>query len=368
MGLLKLSKPHFTKTLLEVALAASFFTSQTLLADDTDWHPYGLIDSFNVSESMAITQLDGGKGQFYSGGKRAFTSNWLEAGVTYRGWSLGALYRYEQSYRYSSDFADFYYAVSQENPLTSNRDYQLNLTAERWRGSGLRLAYQLTWTENHQVQLGASLFNADNLSYGTIDGYANSPTPKTYNYQANVNYRYEQDELFGRSTRQESQGRGYAVDLKAIGQFDNGIRYQVWLRDALGSIDWGSTLNTTAVATSKVVSYTSDGYLQVAPVLSGREGASSFTQSLSPWINASLSVPLSASFDGILAYQEHYAYGQKGLGLATKALFDRTSLVVFPEQSIVNLGIEQGHWRFGIASDTFNLNDARSFWLTVGYR
>lgn len=365
---MKASKRHFTKTLLEVALAASFFTSQTLLANDTDWHPYVLIDSFNVSESMAITQLDGGKGQFHRGGERAFTSNWSEMGVTYRGWSLGVLYRYEQSYRYSSDFADFYYAISQENPLTSNRDYQLNLAAERWRGSGLRLAYQFAWADNHQLQLGASLFNADNLSYGTINGYANSPTSKTYNYQADVNYRYEQDELFGRTTRQESQGRGYALDLKATGQLNNGIRYQLWLRDALGSIDWGSTLKTTAVATSKVVSYTPDGYLQVAPVLSGREGVSNFTQSLSPWINANLSVPLSNDFDAILAYQEHYTYGQKGIGLATKALFDRTSLVVFPEQSLVNLGIEQGRWRFGVASDAINIDEARSFWLTMGYR
>ncbi|HQT05206.1 MAG: hypothetical protein B7X52_05095 [Thiotrichales bacterium 34-46-19] len=365
---MKASKVQFGLTLLEVALAASFFSSQTLLAKDTEWHPYLLIDSFNMSESMAITQLDGGKGEFHSGGERAFTSNWLEIGVTYRDWSLGALYRYEQSYRYSSDFADFYYAISQENPLTSNRNYQLNLAAERWRGSGLRLAYQFAWTDHHQLQLGASLFNADNLSYGTIDGYANSPTPKTYNYQANVNYRYEQDELFGRTTRQESQGRGYALDLKASGQFNNGVRYQLWLRDALGSIDWGRTLKTTAVATSKVVSYTPDGYLQVAPVLSGREGASNFTQSLSPWINASLSVPLSNHFDAILAYQEHYAYGQKGIGLATKALFDRTSLVIFPEQSLVNLGIEQGHWRFGVASDAINLDEARSFWLTLGYR
>lgn len=365
MVLLKASKVQFGLTLLEVALAASFFSVNP--ASASDWSAYGVLDSLSRSDSIAITQLDKGSGRYYDGGKQAFTSNWLEVGARYQQWSLGALYRYEQNYRYSSDFADFYYAISQENALPVGRDYQLNLHAETWRATGLRAAYE--WDlQDHRLQLGASLFNADNLSYGDIVGNASANSDKTYQYQANVNYRYEQDQLFGRTDRLDGNGRGYSLDFRLSGKFNWGGSYDLWVRDALGEINWGNTLQTTAQATSRVKSYSADGYLQVAPNLSGRETSSSFTQSLSPWIKTNLNAPLSERWSGILAYQEHYGYGMTGIGIATNLLFKQTSVIYYPTQALINLGVEQGHWRWGIASDAIDVNEARSFWLTLSYR
>lgn len=368
MVLLKASKVQFGLTLLEVALAASFFSVNP--ASASDWSAYGVLDSLSRSDSMAITQLDKGSGRYYNGGKQAFTSNWLEVGARYQQWSLGALYRYEQNYRYSSDFADFYYAISQENALPVGRNYQLKLHAETWRATGLRAAYE--WDlQNHRLQLGASLFNADNLSYGDIVGNASANSDKTYQYQANVNYRYEQDQLFGRTDRLDGNGRGYSLDFRLSGKFNWGGSYDLWVRDALGEINWGNTLQTTVKGSSVRNCSLFDG----CPQNTGSEyggnsplSGNAFTQSLSPWVKAQFNAPLSERWSGILAYQEHYGYGMTGIGIATNLLFKQTSVIYYPTQALINLGVEQGHWRWGIASDAIDVNEARSFWLTLSYR
>jgi hypothetical protein len=351
---------------LGAAFAASFFMAQTAHADDS-WQPYFLLDSMTLSESVSIVHLGDGKGNFNPSGQRAFTSNWLEAGVRLtNAWQLGLLTRYEQSYHYSQDFAEFYHLTSQNITFPVGKSYQLDFAAQAWRGTGARLSYQLNLGQ-HVLGIGGSLFNTDNLTNGQITGAGSALSDKTYHYQVNVDYQYESDKLFGRTDGAAPTGRGYALDLSLQGQGD-WASYNIWVRDALGHIDWGNTPRTTATASPAVSSYDANGYLQVTPVLSGKEYASQYSQALSPWIDANVRMPISESMALQAAYREHYGYGQTGVGIWTKVVADGIGFLLYPESKTLSMQLRSGHWQYSLACDNPNPDQANQFWLTVGYR
>lgn len=352
--------------LIRAAFAASFFMAQTAHADDS-WQPYFLLDSMTLSESVSIVHLGDGKGNFNPSGQRAFTSNWLEAGVRLtNGWQLGLLNRYEQSYHYSQDFAEFYHLTSQNMTLPVGKSYQLDFAAQAWRGTGARLSYQLTLGQ-HSLGVGGSIFNTDTLTNGHITGNGSALSDKTYHYQVNVDYQYESDKLFGRTDGATPTGRGYALDLSLQGRSD-WASYNLWVRDALGHIDWENTPRTTATASPAVSSYDANGYLQVTPVLSGKEYASQYSQALSPWIDANVRMPISESMALQAAYREHYGYGQAGVGIWTKVAADGIGFLLYPESKTLSMQLRSGHWQYGLACDNPNPDQANQFWLTVGYR
>lgn len=333
--------------------------------------PYVEIDSFFSSDPIALDAISNDwEGEYHPNGEKQTASIWLESGFRKNDWSFGALYREEHQLSFSSDTADLYYTVANNQELNQDRPYNIDLDAYRFRGFGARLAKQFQANNKLKFSLGTSLFSASNLLDGRLSGSATANAAENYQYQFDVDYSYSEDLLFNRPSTDTPTGIGLALDLDLQWTPNQQTQISLKVKDLAGAIRWKDVPFTEAQADSNTATVNADGFSSVNPILSGFEGDhSSYTQRLKPSADLMAKYQLQNSSYTTSAKIKHInGFNLFALGGSRDIMGSTLSLHYWPQVDTLETGYQGKHLGFSFGIDNLDLSDAQTLWLTLKYQ
>ena len=355
---------HLTQLLSALLLSVS----TSVFADPLK--PYFQTDTFLLSEPVSIDAArNQWQGDYHTGGDKQIASVRVESGIKKGHWSVGLLYREENRLNFSSDTADLYYAVENEADLDTNRRYELDLNAYRFRGLGVSLGRDFNPRDNLRISAGASLFSASHLLEGNISGSALANSDDEYEYLFNVDYNYNEDLLFERKNIDEPTGVGLALDLGMVWKPNKRLQVSADFKDLAGAIFWKDVPYTTATANSDTVQVDENGFTQVNPVLSGKEGyLDSYKQTLKP--SADLKIDYQLNNPNYIASVKTKHYEDLNLfavGGSRAVANGKLALHYWPQIQTLEANYQGKRVGLSLGLDKLDLSEARAFWLSLSF-
>lgn len=330
--------------------------------------PYLALESESYGGPVSVWgALQGWRGD-YRDDDREWTRNWFEVGAKFDHWSLGLLYRYEMSLRFSMNAAQLYYRLANHLPLSQSTPYQVSVSADGFAAEGIRAAFRLNPLYSLNTMVGLSVFNASHLQYGTLSGIATAVSPKDYNYNARVDYRYSKDKLFGFSATAPN-GYGFAVDLSVGGYYNDWFDWRCRVRDLLGLIHWRNVPHTVATASSQQKQYDSQGYVHVDPLVSGQRSVDrSFNQILHPKLETDVTFLRQYNWRPQLSMQRLYGMTLYGVGFTTKISNTGFAFNFWPQSRTIKLRLSRKSWHFGLGltPGSAGWHQTQTLWLSLG--
>jgi len=328
-----------------------------------DWSGYVRAEAMAYSEPVAIEPALGDWDGRYSGGDRQWAHIWAEAGVRNERWSAGVLYRREVDLRFSEDTAELYHRIQNGLDLPPGRRYELALSGYHFELSGARITRHFTLHPQLALTLGAALFKADGLQHARLQGTATALSEREYSYEGHVDYAYDNDLLFDRSSDAPS-GYGASLDFALRWHQPGALLVNLTVIDALGVIRWRDVPVTEADVQSEQTGIGEDGFVEVKPVLSGRESyRHRFDQKLKTRGQLSASAAVTGAFwaDAELMCRPHaclYGVGASAHGVR---------LLYWPQFDGIGLKIQRGRVVIDLTADAIELSKANAMFIAIGY-
>lgn len=249
-------------------------------------------ESFSYSEASPVTAyVDFLIGPAPEGGDTAFSRNKVEAGIGYKGLEFSVLHRNDYNISFTPDAAQFAYLNKNRKNIPLNHEYDVDVWANQYQMSGIKIGYQLPLATNFRLVMAYSHL------YGTeaVSGYLGKSEDgedgvikmverevagrnrKVLDGTLYADYFYTDDPLFQRETR-APVGQGYAVDLGFNWHVTENLLVEAIIQDVAGEMRWDDMPYTVAKATSEVIVVGEDGFLEANPSFEGVEDYGDFTQ------------------------------------------------------------------------------------------
>lgn len=239
-------------------------------AAQAEWRPYFLSEAFARSEPISVMDaVDNWKGD-YEGGERQYLWSRFEAGVKSDHWGMGLQYRRDYGLKFTSDTAELYGAVRNDENLEAGRVYDVDLDANIIETTGLRFSWHDLMLPTLKTEFGLTLLRSHYMIDGTLTGQATATSNKSYTYSAWADYAYTEDVLFGREVGPQT-GYGFSLDAHVDWQFQPQWRMDLQLRDLPGWVWWDDLPYTQATAQSKRTHTDGNGFTHWDPLVSGYE-------------------------------------------------------------------------------------------------
>jgi len=330
--------------------------------------PFITFDTFLHSDSSSLDALDNHwQGAYTAGGKNQAASLWFEVGIKKNQWSFSSLYREEHELEYHFDTADLYNGLENERTLEIGRQYRIALTAKRFRAKGLRIAYQAQPLNTLQFTLGGSLLYTSKLLDGSLTGFATANSANDYDYNASIDYHYDEDVLLDRSGTSAPTGIGMAIDISAQWDINQQAQLSATIKDLVGLIRWKNAPFTQAQLTSDVKTISSDGFIEVEPALSGIEGTDKhFTQSLNAYGTLDLRYRLKNSQKTVLIKSRHYHnFSHLGLGGEMALGKHQLGLAFWLQTHVIEAMYHTKNHAITLGIDDINFSKTQTLWVSV---
>ncbi len=330
---------------------------------DAQRQGYFHAESFSFSEPVPIRGYFSDWHSPFNGGERALTHNTVEGAISQGPCELGLVARYDYEMRFTRDTADLYYHIENRLPLDPGRHYAIDLEAEHFSATGLRLGYRLTPHPDFNIGLGLTYLNGHQLIDGSLSGGATALSVNDYDFNLGVDYRYSEDRLFKRNVSAPS-GQGYSVDLQ-LDWHPGDWRTHLHITDLLARLYWNHAPFTTATATSDTKSFDSNGYVVILPTLSGVEGNHRFVQKLPlrALLDAQYSLGVNFSALGQIYYTRLKTFVQAGAGY--RLMSGQIQALFNPDTHATTLGFATSAWGISVTSDRFQPHAAHTLGLDL---
>ncbi|MEK6750607.1 MAG: hypothetical protein AABY83_15615 [Pseudomonadota bacterium] len=206
---------------------------------------------------------------------------WNEAGITYAGWSLGALHRYDARVRYTSDTLEFMKNIKTQQPLTVGRQYNILLDINHFEAHGVRASYSFGDNSIWRVTVGGAYLRLDYLVSGKLVGHVVPTSDKAYDFSFDVDYFYSKDSLFDRPVAAPS-GAAYTTDFSLFWRINEPLVVRAEIIDLYAKLHWPAAPHTVATGNSATKNFDANGYQYFAPAINGRESTEAYDQPLTP--------------------------------------------------------------------------------------
>lgn len=331
---------------------------------------FGGFSSTLVSEPEPIRATLKDWGQEFQGGGRQWGLARLEAGVRLdSGVELSLFARALADLRLNDEAAEFYGRISRKERLQPGEQVPVQVRVNGFTGHGLRLGYRYHY-DAWRAGVGLSVFRANHLMAGTLDGQFTAIDDSDYNFDAEVDYVYYRDVIFGRPSVQEAAGLGAGLDMFLSGWVGESWYWSFRAEDLWARIHWEDAPYTVAEASTNQKSYDDNGYAVFAPLFSGVEGyRERFVQELDARYYGTLRYRRDA-WSAEIRGQHQFGYGYVGVGLGHRIGDDLSVTGLFwPQYSQLGIEVAYERWVGTLALDRLSLSGAQalSFAVTYGY-
>lgn len=365
------SRLSFNKTLFLSSLL--LMSSARVLGGENV--PSFLIESYSYSEIAPIKQVLGDlKGPNVRDGNIAFTTNLIEFGVSTKfdngkgGFTYALFSRYDYSLTFTSDTAKLIYAEKNDVELEENQHFDIDLTANHLRASGIKIGYLGDVSSDFSFQINVSYLYANALTDGRLWGDVDTGDELDGSVSGGLflDYLYSDDALFNREPS-GIKGQGYSVDVKLLWDYSSKLHFEVDLKDVSSRIYWRDQHHTTAIASPDTIRYDDSGRLNVRPALTWIEREKNHQQHLPRQIYLLSRYQLSGG--GAVEYVRYIYDGEAfdRVGIR-RQIADNVMLSSFydTDTKAFNLGVKTQYFHVAITSDSFKLKKAFSFGFTFG--
>jgi len=251
-----------------------YVNTQTLLANDA-FSLSGLFDHFH--------------GRFYTKNADYLSVGDIryDVGSYIDGWGyIGYTYRKEAVIETSPDTMILVNQASNDLDLTPNKTYELDLTLEGFEVHGITFANTIPLFQKNgwDIRLGfaAELLYGTEAQHGSVNGEARASSEKDYNFSMHSLYLYTDNYLYDLDVNRV-KSYGYTTHLSLYARY-NQFSFSIIANDLYGKLYWKNLPYSDVNLASENKSYDENGYVQYAPVISGVERTTNFTQTLmSKW-------------------------------------------------------------------------------------
>jgi hypothetical protein len=278
--------------------------------------------------------------------------------------------RYEWFTKYSGDTMDLYGRTTNGLDLENLRHYQIDLSAQHFNASGLRLGYTQSLGQFAFYAAGSLLSGSDMMA-GTISGDAllNSTCGDSfdcYTGDLELDYFYSEDAIFGRKTSKPRSVYGYTFD---VGASWTNERWHVsgFIQDVFSEIAWENAPYTTANATTATVEE-KNGKVKLNPVITGYEGNDYFLQSLPKKYSSTIAFAVTprstVHIDGFHSYGA--TVGNIGYLFAKHQML--WGAKYYPLQQVLGASIAHKYFSISAAANPFDLNSSEIIELSASFR
>ena len=361
----------YNERFLPLIFLIFIFLPQSSYADEYPVQPYFIMDSFSYSETVSIeSTLHGWKGDDFHSGKRQWSWNWVELGVQYQHWGLGLVKRYDYDLRFSKETSEFYWLVANKKDLSTGTQYDIDLQVNVLHSSGIRLSYFNSIKNFFNYRIGLAYLQADYMLDGQLKGNATADSESSldYDFDANLDYHYIEDDLFDRVV-DKPKGKGFALDVEFSYQVTPNIHWQFQVRDLLTRIYWWDSPYTLGKATSDRKEYDDNGYVSFNPVLTGFERITDvYVQKLDPrWYNK-INYQLTANYAAVLQHRYQYGHALFSLGGDYKLNnANHLGISYWPINQALEVNWNYHKLKLTVVADGVELSEVNTLWFSFSY-
>jgi hypothetical protein len=329
--------------------------------------PYFKVDSLFYSEPIAVKAITGNWHAPLHSGDTAFTTDKIEIGIAWDGWSIGTLYRYDYFFNFTPETAELVHSSKNKIELKPGRHYSLALNANGLRTRGIKLAREIRIDQGLSVSAGVSLLEGVKFINGGISGNAVATAVKDYDVNFQVDYTYSKDTLFDRIAT-PPKGKGYSLDLDANWQPTRSLKVSLAWLDLLGMVKWFDAPFTKATGNTDNKAYDENGYVIYNPVVTGIESNRDYKQRIPRkfFLESSYHYTKQSSFQ--LKYQDYGIEDFFYAGIGWETANDlKLKLLYCAEVGTIDIGFAMPNFSIALISDDTNINAARVFGLRLSY-
>ena len=357
--------------LLTGALACAAACAHATEAAAADgWTVYSDMSLWQASDAVPISQLDETWTAYSprAGRNTALMRNRVAAGVGKDRWRLGLELRQDAILATDRASLDAYYLYQQKRKPTPPASFALQARYFSWQAQGLRLGYTFDGPRiggrTGSIALSGAVYGKQRLRERSVQGTLTYPQADTFGFaathtDANSGMTYP---FMGDAPSASGAGLSLAATLPLLDAWT--LRVQA--DDLASRLRWKNLpLNTESLA-SNVTSYDANGYVNYAPLLSGRKQQ----------VDRSFRIPryTAAALDyrngdwGAGVQVARYA-GETIPTLSLSRRFGWLTLLGNVETRFdsAGIGIEAGNLRLVLQSDARKLEEAKARSLQLHY-
>lgn len=204
---------------------------------------------------------------------RAFQSTRFTLSATHSsGWQIGTLLRTEASLEASRDAVDLAALNANRADPPTRRDFDIHAIGQGWQAAGivvgtpwLSLDAQKLWQGQVQLQL----MTLRQLRTDAISGFTNYHGGGSYDFA--LQSQRSRDDLAAPFLQpSDSAGRAASVSFAVTAKPTDNWKLQLRAEDLLSLLDWPSLGTESATLNTRVLGSVSDGTLNYAPLIAGR--------------------------------------------------------------------------------------------------
>ena len=357
--------------LLTGALACGAACAQTTDAPAADgWTVYSDVSLWQASDAVPISQIDATWSDYSprAGRNTALMRNRVAAGVGKERWRLGLELRQDAFLTTDRASLDAYSLYQQKRKPAPPASFALQARYFSWQAQGLRLGYTLDGPRiggrTASIALSGAVYGRQRLRERSVQGTLAYPQADTFGFAAthsDANSRMTYP-FMGDAPGASGAGLSLAATLPLAPAWT--LRVQA--DDLASRLRWKNLPVNTESLASDVTSYDENGYVNYAPLLSGRKQQ----------VNRSFRIPRYTA--AVLDYRN----GDWGAGVQVARYAGETMPTLSLSRRVgwltllgnvetrfgsAGIGIEAGNLRLMLQSDRFKLDEAKARSLQLHY-
>lgn len=217
----------------------------------------------------------------------------MEAGVQWRTWRLGLLYRGEAFASASPDTADLFDQYARSSGYTPGRSYALDYRLKGFSARGVRLSHSLALgkTGAWAWRAGWALSGLQGVQAKMEDAAGQAVTISAQDFNANL-VQTTHDSATDTSgngsfnppfgAHPALSGQGFSTDFALAMEDDSGTRLEWAVFDAVGAIEWRNLPKYRANYNTATKIYDADGYVHFNPTATAVSSYDKVVQPLEP--------------------------------------------------------------------------------------
>ncbi len=327
---------------------------------------FGQLQVQAISEPEPVKGMLGNWGDEFEGGKRQWLYGRAEFGVRYAsGLDVSLFTRAQADVRLNEEAASFYGKVKRDDALTPGEKTAVRVSVQGFIGNGLRMGYRFE-RNDWQVGLGASLFRADYLLEGDLWGEMRATSQEDFSFQANIDYVYYRDLIFGREDASRPEGIGWNGDISFLWQPLERLRFELVADDLFARVRWTDVPATRTLEPVSLEQRIEDGK-QAPAGLWGERTIDRYYQDIDPRYRIRMDWNAD-TWHGTVRGQYQFGYGYLGLGLGRR--FDNDVNVTglwWPEYEQFGIEASRGKWAGYVVVDQVKWEKMQALTLGVSY-
>lgn len=195
---------------------------------------------------------------------------------------IGYSYRNELIIKSSPDTIKLIHKVHNNLDLPLNKKYKLNIAIEGFESRGVIFAKTVTLLDRDDCDIrlgfGGELLYGTGAQHGSATGEAEAVGKKSYTFSLRSFYLYTKNHLYHLDVN-SVQTFGYTTHLSFYAHYKNFL-LSIIANDIYGKLYWNNLPYSDVKMASRNKSYDKNGYAKYAPIISGIERSTTFTQKL----------------------------------------------------------------------------------------